>query len=345
MKICFATYQAVMMLKGGPRTQILQTKAELEKLGVKVALFDGWKEFRKADFDLVHIFSANIGTYHLARMFKMLGVPTVVTPIFYTRRYQAAARSVVRFDHAIRTFVRGFWTDYGLIAEMSHWAKGVFPNTMEEASLLANGFGVPQEKISVIPNGVEQRFSNADAGLFRKKVGIERFILNVGHIGPERKNVHRLIQALDGINHQAVIIGRIEETARGKACLELARKNARITIIDSLPHDSPLLASAYAACDAFVLPSLFETPGIAALEAGLAGAKVVITPHGGTKEYFGNDAQYVDPYSVDDIRRGILASLEKRKSATLRDRIMKEFLWKGAAKKTKGEYEKLLTSH
>jgi len=43
-----------------------------------------------------------------------------------------------------------------------------------------------------------------------------------------------------------------------------------------------MLASAYAACDVFVLPSMFETPGIAALEAGLAGAKIVITKYGGT---------------------------------------------------------------
>ncbi len=34
-----------------------------------------------------------------------------------------------------------------------------------------------------------------------------------------------------------------------------------------LDHDDPLLASAYAAARVFALPSWFETPGLAALEA------------------------------------------------------------------------------
>ena len=75
-----------------------------------------------------------------------------------------------------------------------------------------------------------------------------------------------------------------------------------------------LLASAYAACDVFVLPSQFETPGIAALEAGLAGAKIVITPVGGTKRsYFGNNAIYVEPTSTENIAEGILAALKNKK--------------------------------
>ena len=38
-------------------------------------------------------------------------------------------------------------------------------------------------------------------------------------------------------------------------------------------HDDPLLASAYAAARVFALPSWFETPGLAALEAALAGRR------------------------------------------------------------------------
>ena len=48
------------------------------------------------------------------------------------------------------------------------------------------------------------------------------------------------------------------------------------------------LASAYAAARVFALPSWFETPGLAALEAGLAGCAVAITPYGSTRDYFGD---------------------------------------------------------
>jgi glycosyltransferase involved in cell wall biosynthesis len=113
-------------------------------------------------------------------------------------------------------------------------------------------------------------------------------------------------------------------------------------ILDSMAHDSGLFASAYAACDVFVLPSLFETPGIAALEAGLAGAKVVITPHGGTKEYFREYAEYVDPYSVENIRKGIQNSLNRQKNTQLRDHIKKNFLWKSVAQRLVALYQTVL---
>ncbi len=342
MKVCFASYQAVMMLRGGPRTQIFQTKRCLERLGVGVTLFDSWQELRRENVDLVHIFSANIGTFHLARVLQQQGIPFVVTPIFWTRRSLTVVRAALFAEKMAKRFVRGFWTDYGVIAEICRWAKAVLPNTTEESLLYTEGFGVPMEKISVIPNGVEKRFYEAKPFLFSKKFGVRDFILNVGHVGPERKNILRLIQALEGINKQAVIIGRIEKGEDGRKCLDLAKKNPRLKILDSIPHDSELLASAYAACDVFALPSLFETPGIAALEAALAGAKIVITPHGGTKDYFGLQAEYVAPYSVDSIRKGIQKAMAKRKDPSLRERIRKEFLWERVGEKTKKAYETAL---
>ncbi len=344
MKVCLATYQAVMMLKGGPRTQVLQSKAALEELGVRASLFNAWKEFRPGDFDLVHFFGANIGTYHLAREVHKLGVPIVLSPIFYTRHSAEFVRKIVKTGTVLKRLSRGIWTDLGIMAEMSSWANILAANTVDEATLFTSGMGMPEEKVRIVPNGVEERFAKGRPALFRKTYGMENFILNVGHIGPERKNVVRLIQALETINHPAVIIGRMENTPEGKRCLDLAKKNARITVLDSIDHDSDLLASAYAACDTFVLPSLFETPGIAALEAGIAGAKIVITPHGGTKEYFGNDAEYVDPKSVRSIRAGIERALAKPKDRTLRDRIRKEYLWSEVGAQLQAVYESVRTS-
>ena len=339
MRICLATYQAVMMLKGGPRTQILRSKAELEQQGVRVSLFNSWKEFHRSSFDLVHLFGANIGTYHLAREIHKLGIPIVLSPIFYTRHSSDYVRWVVRTGNLVKRFSRGIWTDYGMMAEMSSWATLVAANTVAEATLFVEGMGVPEDKIRIVPNGVEPRFEKAKPSLFRKTYGEEKFILSVGHIGPERKNIYRLIRALEGVNHPAFIVGRIEDTPAGRQCLELARKNPRITILESIDHDSDLLASAYAACDVFVLPSQFETPGIAALEAGLAGAKIVITPHGGTKEYFGDLAEYIDPYSVKSIREGIQIALIKNKDRRLHDRITKDYLGSNVAEQLRSVYE------
>ena len=343
MKVCVASYQAVSILHGGPNTQIHGTMQHLGAHGVDVSFFDPWKSFRQEDCDLFHVFAANIGTYHLAREIHALGIPIVLSPIIYSNHSARFVRNSLSLSRMMRKIGRGIWSDYGLAAEICSWGKRVLPNTQAEANLLCEGLGVQRSKVTVIPNGVDERFANADPSIFKNKYGLDGFILNVGHIGHERKNVLALIQALAQIDHPAVIIGRIVKGEYGDACMHEASKYKHITLIDGLDNSSDMLASAYAACDVFVLPSSFETPGIAALEAGLAGAKIVITQHGGTREYFGDMVSYVEPRSVDSIRDGILHSLNAARSHKLRDHIRKEYLWQRIAEKTVQEYRRVLT--
>lgn len=342
MHILFVASQATALIRGGVRTQVLQTKDALEKLGIYVTLFDTWHDFNRGEFDLVHFFAANMATYHLTRAVRAQGLPIVISPVFFTRRTSRVVRSVIVVDKILGRTVRGIWTDYGLMAEMCGWAEAITPNTSEEARLFMEAFGIPKEKITVIPNGVEERFARATPELFEREYGIKNFILTVGHIGPERKNILRLIEAFEHIDHPAAIIGRIDDTPSGRACLERAKHNPRLLLVDAISHDSMLLASAYAACDVFVLPSQYETPGIAALEAAVAGAKIVITPFGGTAEYFREEAEYVNPYSVEDIVRSIKKALSRPKAPELAERIEKEYSWKRSAEKTKEVYERVL---
>ena len=341
MKITMACYEAVSLIRGGPRVQILETKAELQKLGVDVALFDPWGNPSQLECDIVHLFSANVGTFHLARNLQTLSVPLVTSPIFFTQRSALVIRATLSFEHALKRIRTGIYTDYGFTRQICEWSKAVFPNTSDEAQLIEQGIGVPPEKVTVIPNGVKPGFEHGNPALFKKKYGIEKFILNVGHIGPARKNVLGLIRALKAIDHPAVIIGKVIGS-EGERCLKEAAKNKNILVIPGLENDSELLASAYAACDVFVLPSLFETPGIAALEAGLAGAKIVITPIGGTRQYFDTMAHYVNPGSHESIREGIVAALEENRNEALRARIKQEYLWSKVAEKTLSAYKQIL---
>ncbi|MGA9115211.1 MAG: glycosyltransferase [Bacteroidota bacterium] len=338
MRVCMAGYQAVSILRGGPHTQIRGTAEHLPEFGVTPQLFDPWSGFRPGEWDLFHLFAANIGTYHLAREIHALGVPLVVSPVIYSRHSTAFVRTALGVTRLLGRAGRGIWSDYGLAADICGWASRVVPNTEAEAHLLRQGLGVPGSKIRVIPNGVEERFAAADPALFRKQYGLEGFILNVGHTGHERKNVLNLIRALAGIPHPAVIIGRIIRSPYGERCREEAARHRHILLLDGLPHESPMLASAYAACDVFVLPSEFETPGIAALEAALAGAKIVMTPHGGTREYFGEMADYVEPSSVESIREGIRRALARARTPRLRDHVLREYTWRSVARKTAALY-------
>jgi len=342
MKVSVAGYQSVSILHGGPNTQIRETARHASRGGIHVSFFDPWVPFGTSSCDLFHLFAANVGTYHLAREIHALGIPLVVSPIIYSRHAPSKVRTILRATRILQKAGRGLWSDYIFASDICRWAECVVPNSRAEADIVVRGLGVDPARVTVIPNGVEKRFEHASPTLFRKTYGLDGFVLTVGHTGHGRKNVLRLIQALATIDHPAVIIGRIIKGPYGDACVREAARHKHIRLIDGLEHTSPLLASAYAACDTFVLPSLFETPGIAALEAGLAGAKVVITPYGGPPEYFGTMAEYVEPESVDSIRSGILKALGKPRSTNLKDHIRKNFLWDHVGAQTAALYRDVL---
>lgn len=341
MTIHIGGYQALSILRGGPRTQILQTAKALQKMGLEVRLFDPWNLPQFSPGDIFHIFAANIGTYHLAREIHALGMPLVVSPITYSRHSPGFIRAALKVSRLAQKIGPGIWSDYALCADICSWAARLLPNTRAEADLVRESYGVPRHKIQVVPNGVDERFAHGDPSLFEKAYNVRNFILNVGHIGHERKNVLALIRALATIDRPAVIIGRIISGPYGDACVREAAKHKHILLIDGLDNSSDLLASAYAACDTFVLPSLFETPGIAALEAALGGAKIVITRYGGTDEYFKFNAWYVEPSSVDSIRAGIEAALKAEKTPALREHVLENFCWEAVAEKTAVAYHEI----
>ncbi|MBP6672810.1 MAG: glycosyltransferase family 4 protein, partial [Bacteroidetes bacterium] len=296
----------------------------------------------KGSGDLVHLFSANLGTFHLASVLNNFSIPFVASSIFFTQHSASYIRNILAFSRTLKKFKSGLWTNYDYTQQICQWSKAVLPNTVDEGKLIEEGMNISGKKIRVVPNGVEPRFEFGDPSLFKKKYGIENFILNVGHIGPARKNVLQLIRALKLIDHPAVIIGKVSDTPDGKRCIEEARQSKNITIIEGLANDSEMLASAYAASSVFALPSLFETPGIAALEAALAGSRIVITPHGGTKDYFGTMAEYVEPDSVESIRSGIIRALNAPRTSALQNHVKQEFLWSNVAKKTLAVYQSVL---
>ena len=164
----------------------------------------------------------------------------------------------------------------------------------------------------------------------------------MGQAGAKRKNVIKLLEAASKVDAQIVIIGSFYKDEYSRRCLDLAQKAGNVTLIETLDHNSELLASAYAASKVFVLPSQFETPGIAAMEAALAGSQIVITQKGGTKDYFEGFAEFINPDSTDSILNGIQKALKKKSSENLKDHILSNFTWTKVAEQTSDQYKKVL---
>jgi glycosyltransferase involved in cell wall biosynthesis len=341
MKICFITYDGVILSRGGPFVKIISLKKSLESLGCKVDLFNMWESSENLrHYDIIKIFGGNLSIYSLVRNLKYRNIDYLINPIFYSKHSASFIKIISSAGRAANVALKGFWFDYGITGDICRWAKLVMPNTRDEGEIISKGFRVAKEKIHLWHNGVSEKFLNGDPSIFSKRYGIKDFILNVGHIGPKRKNMLAFVKALKGINHPAVIIGKALNMGESEKVKKEISKNKNIILLDELGNDSEMLASAYAASDSFVLPSQFETPGRAALEAALAGAKIVITPYGGTQEYFQSWAEYVNPYSINSIKKGIETALNKPKDDKLRNFIKDNFLWSKIAEQTVGIYEK-----
>ncbi len=112
--------------------------------------------------------------------------------------------------------------------------------------------------------------------------------------------------------------------------------------IPRLDHDDPTLASAYSAARVFALPSWFETPGLAALEAALAGTPVVVTPWGCTREYFGEHARYARPDRPRELDRAIRDAWDEGPNPGLAECVETRYLWAAVARSTAELYEKVV---
>lgn len=344
MKIAFYVYPTAFQSPGGGEILLLKTKEYLERAGVQVKLLDPWKDKLK-EFDILHTFGSVKDALPMMEAARFAGIKNVLStvcwyswksawgtyPDFRTRTFSLAR-------HAAKCFLPYLPSRRKRMMTVSDM---LIPNSESEARQLENFFCVPKHKIRVVPNAVDVAFAEASPDLFAKKHGVKDFILLVGRIEP-RKNQLTVLRALRGMPKPVLVIGDPVPGYEGyaRACRDAADGNVRF--LGGLPHGSEELRSAYAACDTFVLGTWLETPGLAALEAGLAGAKIVITREGATREYFQDLAFYVSPQDPSGIRAAVLRSLETPKTPELSVRIRSEYLWPAAARKTHRVYEEVL---
>jgi glycosyltransferase involved in cell wall biosynthesis len=316
MKVLFATYPMAFHTPGGGEIQLLAYHKHLPAHGVDVTLFDPWNP-RFLEHDVVHFFSCVGGSVHFCNFVKQLGLPLVVSSSLW-----------------VTEETKHLYPQFSL-------ADRVVANSEIECETLARIFDLPREKFVSVLNGVEQSFYEPVAPeLFRGEFGIqERFILNVGNIEP-RKNQLALIRAMKSFPElKLVLIGHQRDPDYAKACF--AEGGDQLIYAGTLAHDSPVLRSAYAACEAFVLPSTLETPGLAALEAHAAGARIAVTKVGSTEEYFARHVAYLDPSDVGSIVQSIRDALAQPRAAALDS--ARDLTWQAVLSPLKDLYDCLLT--
>ena len=169
----------------------------------------------------------------------------------------------------------------------------------------------------------------------------DRLILCVARI-EGRKNQLNLIRAIANTKYRLVLVGAVSTNQMNyyNQCKQAAGPN--VEFVDFIEQD--LLLDYYRKAKVHVLPSWFETTGLSSLEAAAMGCNIVITRKGDAYEYFENDAYYCDPESPDSIFQAIDQAASNKITEGLSSKVLNQFTWEIAAKKTMEAYVEILGS-
>lgn len=305
---------------------------------VKAALlgvpFSGTARF-EAGVDLYHATD-----HHIPRLANTPVVATVMDAIPLVHPEWVSARLRWLKNHAFR--------------KAAQWCDEVITISEFSKHDIAEHFGVPVERINVIPLGVNPAFFNvkppAEIHSVLARHGIKNgaFIF-VGTLQP-RKNVRRIIEAHRRLpasiraEHPLVIIGRYgwgDETLVDDL-LKMQAESAGYWL-NEVDNDD-LLALLQSAV-ALVYPSLYEGFGLPVLEGFASGIPVISSCTTSVPEVAGDAALLVNPLSVDDIAEAMLRVAEDRElAADLTGRGLaraREFTWTRCAQQTMSVYRKV----
>ena len=214
-------------------------------------------------------------------------------------------------------------------------------------------FGLPYDKINVIPNGINlSNFTGIERDYdFRRQYAMdnEKIILYVGRLVYE-KGIQHLIAAMPKIlsnyNDAKLIIagrgGMIDELRVEAANLGL---NNKVYFTGYL--NSKQVQKMYKCVDVAVFPSTYEPFGIVALEAMLAGVPTVVSDVGGLdeiithgvdgmKSYAGNPNSIADSVTALLYDHQLAANVSKKAV----QKVKEQFNWERIAQDTHFTYEK-----
>ena len=208
------------------------------------------------------------------------------------------------------------------------------------------------KNVYAIPGGVDlSHFKPMNKDRCKEELRLEgRVILFVGRVIPT-KNIHNLLYAFKKVQStiedaKLLIVG--DGVLKGDLMNTAKRLNIDRDVIFAGAVDYKRMPRYYNAADVFVLPSIFESFPLVALEAAACGVPLVISI--GAKAFVGDfweDAIFtVDPKSIDSISNGIIQALNdevsKEKVELAQNRI-KKYSWLERAKKVAEIYEMVMS--
>ncbi len=222
---------------------------------------------------------------------------------------------------------------YRLTRFALHHAARIFAVSNFTKQDVARLFQVPENKIEVIYNALDDRFRMGPTNDAEKQMIAERyqvhypFILYSGRISPH-KNVVRIIEAFSALKTELAKEGRLEDLKLIIIGDEVSKHPdlRRAVIKSGVQYDVRFLGFVpievlrifYDTAKLFIFPSLYEGFGLPPLEAMAHGTPVVTSNTSSLPEVVGKAAVLVNPENVFEISRAMFRVLTDQ---PLRDKM------------------------
>jgi glycosyltransferase involved in cell wall biosynthesis len=281
----------------------------------------------------------------LWKFLKSKGSPLVVNfantlPVFYENKI-VTIHDIIPLKYPVSYSYRKYYEI--IFPLMIKYSKHIITVSEFSKKEISSYFGIDEQRISVIYNGISEKFKP------QKFKNQEKYILSVSSIA-YHKNFIKLIEAflyLKTKNIKLYIVGGVNERIFGKdskKILNYIKNNENIKFLGRVNEDTLIQLYSNALC--FVYPSLYEGFGLPPLEAQACGCPVVISDILVFKEIYGDSALYFNPLDPQDIANKIEEVINNK---YLRDTLIKKgfenykkYRWENSAKQFFSVLEKVI---
>ena len=292
MKILINCGLPFALAHGGQQIQIEQTKSALEHMGLEVEFVRWWDEDQNGDI-FHHFGRIPIALLHSA---KQKGLKVVFSDLMGGTG--ARSRNKLKLQRWGTRFFRRMFP--GRVVSHFNWesyqlADACLALTAWEAHLMSYIFGAPEQKVQVVPNGVEEVFFKQAGGARGKWLVCTATINAV-------KRIVEIAEAAVQAQTPIWIIGRAYSDADPYAqkFFSLARQSPEFIRYEGAIQDRQRLAQIYREARGFVLLSAWESLSLSALEAAACECPLMLSDLPWARSTFGECASYCPINSPND---------------------------------------------
>jgi len=300
-------------------------------------------EMRRFEADVIHAHEF----YNITSLAAYMTATRKRIPFTYTQeRYYSVKRGAWRIPYSL--------ADRAVMGRVRKNPRYTTAFSTSAKEFLAD-LGYSEERIKVIPMGVDTKAFHPEVPpVFRKRLGLdsEPLILAVARLHRSKGLTH-LLNAMrkiaDGVREaRLAVVGRGPEEQALKSQVNRLGLQSNVSIItEHITHGE--MPGVYASCDVFVMPSIYEPFGSAAVEALATGKPIVATQVGGLRDIVVDEQTgfHVSPGDSNTLSERLTLllrdhGLRKRMGEEARRRAVKVYDWSIVAEQYEALYSKLL---